>query len=256
VSNDEPHIRVSDLVMAYGSHVIARDLNFTIARGEVFVIMGGSGCGKSTLMRHLLGLQRPAGGQVFVDGVDIWALSQPERDVMLRRCGVLFQAGALWSSMTLADNVALPLQEYTDLPPEEIEAQVMLKLAFVGLAGSEDRYPSELSGGMQKRAGLARAIALDPGLLFCDEPSAGLDPITSRRLDDLIVTLSRSVGTTVVIVTHELESLLSIGTDAIFLDPKEKRIVARGKPATLRDTCDNPTVRQFLHGGRDHGTEG
>ena len=158
--------------------------------------------------------------------------------------------------MTLAENVALPLQEFTGLPRADIAAHVKFKLALVGLAGSEDRYPSELSGGMQKRAGLARAMALDPGLLYCDEPSAGLDPITARRLDDLVVTLSRSVGTTVVIVTHELESLLSIGTDAIFLDPREKRIVARGKPAVLRDTCDNPTVRQFLNGGRDNGTEG
>jgi phospholipid/cholesterol/gamma-HCH transport system ATP-binding protein len=250
-----PHIEVRDLVMAYGEYVIARDLNFTVGCGEVFVIMGGSGCGKSTLMRHLMCLQRPADGHVYINDTDVWNVSQEERDRMLRRCGVLFQGGALWSSMTLAENVALPLQEYTDLPAEEIARMVRFKLALVGLTGSEERYPAELSGGMQKRAGLARAIALDPELLFCDEPSAGLDPITSCRLDDLIVTVSRSLGTTVVIVTHELSSLLHIGTDSIFLDAKEKRAVAHGKPTTLRDTCDHPTVRQFLHGGRENGTE-
>jgi len=241
--------------MAYGSHVLARDMNFSVSRGSVFVIMGGSGCGKSTLMRHLVGLQRPAAGHIHLADADLWSVPEAERDTILRRCGVLFQSGALWSSMTLGENVALPLQEYTDLPRDDIARIVKFKLALVGLAGSESRYPSELSGGMQKRAGLARAMALDPDLLFCDEPSAGLDPITSRRLDELIVTLSRSLGTTVVIVTHELSSLLSIGTDSIFLDPREQRIVAQGKPTVLRDTSDNPTVRQFLNGGQDNGTE-
>ena len=202
--SSESCITVRDLTMAYGSFVIQRDLNFTIMREDVFIIMGGSGCGKSTLMRHLIGLKAPAQGQVFYDGVSFWEAEPGERDLIMRRCGVLYQSGALWSSMTLAENVALPLREYTDLSPSQIREVVSLKLSLVGLAGFEEFYPSEISGGMQKRAGLARAMALDPDILFFDEPSAGLDPISARLLDDLILELRSSLGATVVVVTHDI----------------------------------------------------
>ena len=190
----DQHIIVKNLTMAYGSVVIQHDLTFSVQRGDIFIIMGGSGCGKSTLLRHLIGLQAPAQGEVFYDGQSFWQREPAERERMMRRFGVLYQSGALWSSMTLAENIALPLEQYTDLSPSQIRELVSLKLALVGLAGFEDYYPSELSGGMQKRAGLARAMALDPDILFFDEPSAGLDPITSRRLDDLILELRASLG--------------------------------------------------------------
>lgn len=245
----EPHITVSNLTMAYGDFVIQRDLNFTIVRGDIFIIMGGSGCGKSTLLKHLIGLQRPAHGEVFYDGQSFWQASEEERGRLMRRIGVLYQSGALWSSMTLAENVALPLAEYTDLSPQEISELVSLKLALVGLAGFEDYYPSEISGGMQKRAGLARAMALDPDILFFDEPSAGLDPISSRLLDDLIVHLRESLGSTLVVVTHELPSIFTIGTNSVFLDPETKTMIAQGDPKRLLAECENPKVRQFLTRG-------
>jgi len=246
-------IQVSDLTMAYGTRVIMRDLNFAVRRGEVFIIMGGSGCGKSTLLRHMIGLVPPAHGHVVVNGVDMWCGPEAERERQLRRCGVLFQSGGLWSSMTLGENVALPLQQYTTLSARAIADVVAFKLALMGLTGCEQLYPSELSGGMQKRAGLARALALDPDLLFCDEPSAGLDPVSARNLDDLIVTLSRSLGTTVVVVTHDLASIFAIGTTAIYLDNQTHTIIAEGNPAVLRDTCAQAAVRLFLQGGRAHG---
>jgi len=245
----EPHIHVRDLTMAYGSRVIQKNLNFTIERGDIFIIMGGSGCGKSTLLRHLIGLIRPASGQVLYEGTDFWGADDRTRMSILRRIGVLYQSGALWSSMTLAENVCLPLGEYTDLPPQQIAALASLKLALVGLKGFEEYYPYEISGGMQKRAGLARAIALDPVILFFDEPSAGLDPISSKRLDDLIVELRDSLGATVVIVTHELPSILSIGTNSVFLDAGEKTMIAQGPPRELLKECPNPTVREFLTRG-------
>jgi len=229
-------------------------VSFEVSRGSVFVIMGGSGCGKSTLMRHLLGLLPPVRGSVEVGGVDIWSVGPAQRSMMLERSGVLFQSGALWSSMTIGENVALPLQEFTGLTIGEIEHMVSFKLALVGLAGCEPLYPAQLSGGMQKRAGLARALALDPEILFCDEPSAGLDPISARRLDDLIATVSRSLGTTVVMVTHELASIFAIGTDAIFLDTETRTLIAHGRPEELRASCPHPAVRQFLNGGRDGTT--
>src|SRR5499425_2143984 len=229
----EPRIRVVDLTMAYGDFVIQRDLAFDVARAEIFIIMGGSGCGKSTLLRHLIGLLRPAKGDVLFDGTSFWGADDDGRQLMVRRFGVLYQSGALWSSMTLAENVGLPLGEFTDLTPAQIREVSALKLSLVGLGGFEDFYPSEISGGMQKRAGLARAMALDPDILFLDEPSAGLDPIRSRMLDELFVGLRDSLGATFVIVSHELASILSIGDDCVFLDIDERTITARGRPRDL-----------------------
>ena len=243
----EAHIEVRDLTMAFGDFVVQRDLNFTINRGDVFVIMGGSGCGKSTLMYHLVGLLQPAKGDVFFSGKSFYTASEAERAEMIRKCGVTYQAGALWSSMTLAENAALPLGEYTDLSQKEILEIVSLKLSLVGLAGFEDYYPSEISGGMQKRAGLARALALDPEVLFFDEPSAGLDPITSARLDQLILELSDSLGTTIVLVTHELPSIFTVANNSVFLDPETKTQITTGDPKWLRDHCDDPKVTNFLN---------
>src|SRR5574342_370385 len=225
----EDRITVSNLTMAYGDFVIQRDLNFAVRRGEVFIIMGGSGCGKSTLLRHLVGLMEPARGDVRYDGENFWKAEPERRELLLRRFGVLYQGGALWSSMTLAENVALPLQEFTALGPAEIQEVASLKLALVGLAGFEEFYPAEISGGMQKRAGLARAMALDPDILFFDEPSAGLDPLSAKLLDDLILQLRDSLGATVVVVTHELPSIFTIGDDSGFLDAETRRMLAVGK---------------------------
>jgi len=249
VTKREVHITVQDLTMAYGDFVIQRDLSFTVNRGDVFIIMGGSGCGKSTLMRHLIGLKSPAKGQVLYGETDFWATEVDERQRMMRHFGVLYQSGALWSSMTLAENVGLPLEEYTDLSPSDIREVVSLKLALVGLAGFEDFYPSEISGGMQKRAGLARAMALDPDILFFDEPSAGLDPISARLLDDLILELRGSLGATVVVVTHELASIFTIGNNSVFLDPETRTMIAVGDPKMLRDESRDPKVRRFLTRG-------
>ncbi|MEE9122439.1 MAG: ATP-binding cassette domain-containing protein [Syntrophobacteria bacterium] len=249
MNNKEPHITVRDLTMAYGDFVIQRELNFTINRGDIFLIMGGSGCGKSTIMRGLIGLKEPAQGEVVVNGVNFWRAESAERDRMMRNFGVLYQGGALWSSMTLAENVALPLEEYTDLSPSQIHEVVALKLSLVGLAGFEEFYPSEISGGMQKRAGLARAMALDPEVLFFDEPSAGLDPISSRLLDDLILELRDSLGATVVIVTHELASIFAIGNNSIFLDPETRTMIASGDPKKLLAESEDPKVQNFLTRG-------
>jgi phospholipid/cholesterol/gamma-HCH transport system ATP-binding protein len=245
----EAHITVHDLTMAYGSFIIQRDLSFTVGRGDIFIIMGGSGCGKSTLLRHLIGLKPPAQGEVRIDGESFWEAPAEAQDRMKRRFGVLFQSGALWSSMTLAENVALPLEQYTALSAARIRQQVALKLALVGLAGFEDYYPSQISGGMQKRAGLARAMALDPDILFFDEPSAGLDPISSRLLDELILELRDSLGATVVVVTHELASIFTIGNNSVFLDADTKTMIAGGDPKHLRDTSPDPKVRTFLTRG-------
>jgi phospholipid/cholesterol/gamma-HCH transport system ATP-binding protein len=249
-SNDV-HISVKDLTMSYGAFVIQRDLNFEIRRGDVFIIMGGSGCGKSTLMRHMIGLQRPAAGNVFYEGRGFWTAKSHERQMMMRRFGVLYQSGALWSSMTLAENVSVALKEYTDLSDREVREIASLKLALVGLAGFEDFYPSEISGGMRKRAGLARAMALDPEVLFFDEPSAGLDPVSAKLLDDLIRELRDSLGATVVVVTHELASIFAIGTNSVFLDDQSRTVIASGDPHTLLSECDHPTVRSFLTRGEE-----
>ncbi|MDD3800996.1 MAG: ATP-binding cassette domain-containing protein [Desulfuromonas thiophila] len=242
-------IVVQDLTMAYGSNLIQRDLNFSVPRHAIFIIMGGSGCGKSTLLRHLTGLMAPARGRVLLDGTDYWQASEDHRAALRRHIGVLFQSGALLSSLTLAQNVALPLREHSDLNRRQIEELVELKLALVGLAGYGNFYPSQISGGMRKRAGLARAMALDPQILFFDEPSAGLDPLSARRLDDLILQLRESLGATIVVVTHELASIFAIGSDSIFLDPHSKTLIAQGPPAWLRDHSDQPLVRAFLTRG-------
>jgi phospholipid/cholesterol/gamma-HCH transport system ATP-binding protein len=245
----EAPIIVRNLTMAYGSFVIQRDLTFTVQRGDIFIIMGGSGCGKSTLLRHLIGLMPPAKGDVCIAGENFWTAPPEVQERVKRRFGVLFQSGGLWSSMTLAENVALPLQEYTSLPPDQIREVVSLKLALVGLAGFDAFYPAEISGGMQKRAGLARAMALDPAILFFDEPSAGLDPISSRRLDELILELRDSLGATVVVVTHELASIFTIGNNSVFLDADTKTMIASGDPKVLRDECPDLKVREFLTRG-------
>jgi len=247
--NKEPHIIVQDLTMAYGDFVVMRDLSFTINRRDVFIIMGGSGCGKSTMMNILIGLKTPAKGRVFYDDVDFWGSDAQTREGVIRRAGVLYQGGALWSSMTLAENVALPLETYTDLGPGEIQDVVDLKLSLVGLAGFEEFYPSEISGGMQKRAGIARAMALDPDVLFFDEPSAGLDPVSARRLDDLILQLSESLGTTMVVVTHELASIFTIGNNSVFLDASRRTMTATGDPNKLLAETEDPTLRHFLTRG-------
>jgi phospholipid/cholesterol/gamma-HCH transport system ATP-binding protein len=243
------HITVSHLTMAYGSFVLMHDLNFTINHGDVFIIMGGSGSGKSTLLRHLIGLNEPAKGEIFYGEENFTKADPAKRQEIVRRVGVLFQSGALWSSMTLAENVGLPLGEYTDLSPAEIREVASLKLALVGLKGFEDYYPSQISGGMQKRAGLARAMALDPEILFFDEPSAGLDPISSRLLDDLILELRDSLGATVAVVTHELASIFTIGNNSVFLDPETRTMTAGGDPKELLAHPPNPTVHRFLTRG-------
>ena len=242
-------LEVRDLTVAFGPNVIQRDLGFAIRPHSIFAIMGGSGCGKSTLLKAMIGLLAPAIGTVLVDDEDYWAAGEQRRVEIRRRFGVLFQGGALWSSMTVGQNVALPMQMFTTLDAAAIGELVDLKLALVGLAGAADKMPSELSGGMRKRAALARALALDPDILFFDEPSAGLDPITSNRLDDLILELSSGLGATVVIVTHELPSLFAICDDGIFLDAESRRAIARGSPRQLRDSCDDPTVRAFMERG-------
>ncbi len=245
----EAHITIENLTMAYGDFVIQRDLNFTINRGDIFIIMGGSGCGKSTLMRHLIGLKEPAKGQVFYKDMSFWEAEPEEQEHIKRGFGVLFQSGALFSSMTLTENIALTLQEYTDLNPKQIKEIVSLKLSLVGLAGFEEFYPSEISGGMQKRAGLARAMALDPEILFFDEPSAGLDPISARLLDDLILELRDSLGSTIVVVTHELASIFAIGNNSVFLDPETRTMITTGDPNILLAESEYPIVRNFLTRG-------
>ena len=244
-----PHLQVRGLTMAYGDNVIQRDLTFSVERGSVFVIMGGSGCGKSTLLRHLVGLQTPVRGSIAYNGAGFWEASDDDRARQMRRMGILYQSGALWSSMTLAENIALPLESYTRLSPAEIADITALKLALVGLAGYGDYYPAEISGGMRKRAGLARAMALDPDILFFDEPSAGLDPVSARRLDDLILELRDSLRATVVVVTHELASIFAIADSSIFLDPETKTLIAQGAPADLLARCDDPKVQAFLRRG-------
>jgi phospholipid/cholesterol/gamma-HCH transport system ATP-binding protein len=256
-----PPITVKDLTMAYGTFVLMKDVNFTVNHGDIFIIMGGSGSGKSTLLRHMLGLIEPAQGEVWYGDFNFTKGDLLEREEMLRHFGVLYQGGALWSSMTLAENVGLPLGEFTDLSQPEIREVAALKLALVGLKGFEGYYPSQISGGMQKRAGLARAIALDPEILFFDEPSAGLDPISSRLLDDLILELRDNLGATIVVVTHELASIFAIGNNSVFLDAESRTMIAHGDPKDLLAHSTDHRVRTFLTRGaedaeksaRDHG---
>jgi phospholipid/cholesterol/gamma-HCH transport system ATP-binding protein len=255
----QPEIRVEHLTLAFGEYVVMRDLSFSIERGSIFFIVGGSGSGKSTLLRAMIGLLEPAGGEIYHQDQCFQHQTPEERERMLRRFGVLFQGGALFGAMTLAENVGLPLAEFTDLRPDEVRELAELKLAMVGLRGFEDFYPSEISGGMAKRAGLARAMALDPDVLFLDEPSAGLDPMSSSRLDELILDLRDSLGTTLVIVSHELTSIFAIGDECIFLDAETRTIEARGAPRELRDHPPSLRVEQFfsrgacrLHCGEQH----
>jgi len=244
-------ITVKSLTMAYGDFVVMKDLNFEVKKGEVFIIMGGSGCGKSTLMKHLIGLIKPARGDIYYGGVNFNRAATRHRQEIIRKFGVTFQQGALWSSMTLEENIAFVMEQYTNLTSREISALARSKLALVGLSGFEDYYPSEVSGGMKKRAGLARAIALSPEILLFDEPSAGLDPVNSRRLDDLIIQLRDSLGATIVIVTHELESIFAIGDRAIFLDTDVRTISGVGPPRELLKNPPNDNIRRFLNRTED-----
>ncbi len=247
----KPFISVRDLSIGYGERVVQRNLNFDVFKQDIFFIIGGSGCGKTTLLKHMIGLIEPRAGQVFYEDVDFYSASQDVQLELLKKWGITFQTGALFSSMSLGENVALPLQLYTDLSEKQIAETVAYKLALVGLAGFENFYPSELSGGMHKRAGLARALALDPQLLFFDEPSAGLDPISSLRLDQLILQLCQALRSTVIIVSHELPSILTIGTNSVFLDAQTKTMLDSGDPKLLLQQSREPRVRQFLSRGEN-----
>lgn len=256
INNKEPHIVVRDLTVAYGDNVVQHDINFTVPHGDIFIIMGDSGGGKSTLMRVMTGLKEPRKGQVLIKGVDFWGADLAAREQMMRENGILYQSGALWSSMTLLENVLLPLQQFRpNLSAAQMREIARFKLSLVSLAGFDEYYPYEISGGMRKRAGLARAMALDPEILFFDEPSAGLDPISARNLDDLILEINDSMDTTIVVITHELASIFAIGKNSILLDSKEKTSIAQGNPKDLLKNSDDPRVRAFLSRGEDKGDD-
>lgn len=242
-------VSVRNLTMAHGDNVVQRDITFDVKKGEVMVVMGESGCGKSTLLRHLIGLNEPAAGQVLRNGIDLWNCSDDVHDSILRSSGILYQGGALWTAMTLEENVSLPLVQFTTYDKRTIHDIAEYKLSLVGLSGCGGLYPSEISGGMRKRAGLARAMALDPDVLFFDEPSAGLDPLSSRRLDELILELRESLGTTLIVITHELASIFTIANTSIYLDAETRTMVAWGDPRVLRESCENEKVRRFLNSG-------
>jgi phospholipid/cholesterol/gamma-HCH transport system ATP-binding protein len=246
VTEKKPIIEVDNLTARFGDRTIFQNVTFTVYRGEVLVILGGSGCGKSTLLKHMIGLYQPYTGRVLIDGIDVNTDDEKQLNWLRQKIGVSFQAGALFGSMNLGENVALPLREYTDLPDTAIEYIVKMKLAMVNLAGFENHLPSELSGGMQKRAGVARAMALDPMVLFFDEPSAGLDPITGVELDIMIKRLNSGMSTTMVVVTHELQSIFKISDRVIMLDKDAKGIIAEGDPKVLKDSED-PRVHRFFN---------
>lgn len=248
-------IEVKNLTMGYGSFVLQQNADFVVNKGDIFIIMGGSGCGKSSMLRVLTGLLPPLAGDVVIDGINITKASTAQLEKICKKSGILYQGGALFSSMTLAENIALPLQQYSSYSTAEIKELAALKLSLVGLAGFDDFYPAEISGGMKKRAGLARALALDPEIVYFDEPSAGLDPISSRNLDDLIIEINRSLGTTIVVVTHELASIFSIGTNSIFLDPVSKSISAKGNPHDILKNPPNQEVLEFLTRGKKNAKE-
>lgn len=239
-------LSVSDLSLAYGSFQVLENVAFDVRQGSCTIIMGGSGCGKSTLLKSLIGLLKPSRGKITLEGKDLWNVRNSQRQNLLRRCGVLFQGGALWSSLNIIENLSLPLQTHTKLDEKEIRELALYKLSLVGLSGFEQFYPSEISGGMRKRAGIARAMILDPSVVFLDEPSAGLDPVNSKRLDDLINELKQSLGVTFVVVTHELASIFEIGDHSVFLDAKSKSVIAQGSPKFLLQNCENLDVQSFL----------
>ena len=242
-------IKVSGLTMAYGSFVVQSDLNFTIKKGDIFILMGGSGCGKSTLLRHLIGLSKPSAGKIVYGDIDFWGVKEEQRIELMRQFGVMYQYGAMWSSMTLSENITLPILEYTSYSKKDAKEIASLKLSLVGLKGFEDYYPSEISGGMRKRAALARAMALDPEILFFDEPSAGLDPVSAKLLDELILELRDALEATVVVVTHELQSIFSIASNSIFLDTESKTMIANGDPKELLKHSEDRRVLNFLTRG-------
>lgn len=242
-------IEARGLDLGYDGYTVMRGLSFSVRKGDIFVVMGGSGCGKSTLLKALIGLKEPDRGEVLYEGMNFWNEDEAARQKTARRFGVLYQGGALWSSFTLGDNVALPLQLYSGLPPGQIREIVDLKLSLVGLGGYEDFYPEQLSGGMRKRAGLARAIALDPDVIFFDEPSAGLDPLSARMLDDLILQLRDALGATIVVVTHDLASIFTVGNNSVFLDAESKTMIASGNPKELLSNSQDPRVIRFLTRG-------
>ena len=248
--NKKNIIKVENLTISYGENVLLSNINFEIQEKDIFIIMGPSGCGKTTLLNTLTGLKTPSSGKIFVDRFDFLSCSEKKKDLIMKKCGILYQSGALFSSMTIEENVALPLQQWTNYSTNEIKDLVDLKLSFVGLSGFEKFYPSEISGGMKKRAGFARALALDPQIVYFDEPSAGLDPINSKKLDELILQINENLGTTIVIITHELNSIFNIGTNSIFLDDETKKIIGYGKPAELLKNTKNKKIIDFLSGGR------
>ena len=245
----QPVIEVRDLDLGYGDFTVMRNLSFSVNKGDIFIVMGVNGCGKSTLLKSLIGLRAPNKGKVLYSGKSFWDENEIGQHNIMRRIGVLYQGGALWSSLTVGENIALPLQLYSKLSNEKIQETVALKLSLVGLEGQEDSFPSGLSGGMRKRASLARAIALDPDIIFFDEPSSGLDPINARKLDDLIIKLRDDLGATLVVITHELASIFAVGNNSVFLDAESKTMIATGDPKALLANSKDLRVIQFLTRG-------